>query len=442
MSRLLLAGLIIVLGMPTLALAQSRDQKVRTDKEKFEAAGYWIYNDLAKGFAEAKKTGRPLLVTLRCIPCEHCVKLDDELVETDAKLRPMLDKFVRVRVVSANGLDLSLFQFDTDQSYTVFMLNGDGSIYGRYGTRSDQLLYADDVSIEGLTKALEGALALHANYPANKDELALKKGPPPEFAVPEKMPKMQGKYGSTINYEANVMQSCIHCHQIGDALKQHHREKSTKLPEHILFPYPHPKSLGLILSPRERASVIRVDEGSLAEKAGFKAGDEIEKIGGQTPLSIADVQWVLHHTPADGGEVAAKVMRDGKRVDLSLKLPEGWKQLDDIAWRASSWELRRISFGGLFMKKMPVEEQAEKKLPTDKLALKVQHVGQFAPHNRAKLAGFLKDDIVVSFNDRTDMLRETDLLEYSLNEIEPGTVVPVKILRQGKPMTLQLPVGK
>jgi S1-C subfamily serine protease len=94
------------------------------------------------------------------------------------------------------------------------------------------------------------------------------------------------------------------------------------------------------------------------------------------------------------------------------------------------------------MKKLPAEEQQEKKLPTDKLALKVQHVGQFAPHDRAKKAGFVKDDIVVSFNERTDLLRETDLLEYALNDIEPGTIVPVKILRGGKPMTLELSVGK
>ena len=93
----------------TIGFAQSREQKVRGDKSKFEAAGFWIYNDLAKGYAEAKQTGRPLLVVLRCIPCEHCVKLDDELVEQDQKLRPLLEKFVRVRVVSANGLDLSLF---------------------------------------------------------------------------------------------------------------------------------------------------------------------------------------------------------------------------------------------------------------------------------------------------------------------------------------------
>ena len=28
------------------------------------------------------------------------------------------------------------------------------------------------------------------------------------------------------------------------------------------------------------------------------------------------------------------------------ELPAGWKERDDIAWRASSWELRRMAFGG------------------------------------------------------------------------------------------------
>src|SRR5207244_8084077 len=233
------------------------------------------YNDLARGFAEAKKTGQPLLVVLRCIPCEQCVKLDDDLVEKDERLRPLLEKFVRVRVVSANGLDLSLFQFDTDQSFAVFMLNADGTIYGRFGTRSDQTHWANDVSIAGLAKALEGALALHQAYPANKEALAGKKGPPPDFAAPEKYPKLAGKYGSQLNYEGNVVQSCIHCHQIGDAQRQFYREKNGEIPEQVLFPYPHPKAISLILDPRERAKVLRVDTGPLAEKAGFKPTDSI-----------------------------------------------------------------------------------------------------------------------------------------------------------------------
>src|SRR4051794_20516045 len=196
-----------------LALAQNpREQKVRGDKEKVEAQGFWIYNDLPKAFVEAKKNGQPIVVVLRCIPCEQCVKLDDDLVDTDPRLRPLLEKFVRVRQISTNGLDLSLFQFDTDQSFAVFLLNADGTIYGRFGTRSHRTVWEDDVSVEGLAKAMEGALELHAAYPKNKAELARKKGPAPEFAVPEKFPTLKGRYGATLDYSGSVVRSCIHCH--------------------------------------------------------------------------------------------------------------------------------------------------------------------------------------------------------------------------------------
>ena len=63
------------------------------------------------------------MVVLRCISCEECVKLDDDLVEQDEVISPLLDRFVCAGVVSTNGLDLSVFQFDTDQSFAVFFLN-------------------------------------------------------------------------------------------------------------------------------------------------------------------------------------------------------------------------------------------------------------------------------------------------------------------------------
>src|SRR5262245_36615088 len=111
MSRAVYPALTLILAALAPAGAQTREEKVRADRKKVEAAGFWIYNDLPRGFDLAKKTGKPLLVVLRCIPCTECVKLDDNLVDQDRRLRPLLEKFVRVRVVSTNGLDLSLFQF-------------------------------------------------------------------------------------------------------------------------------------------------------------------------------------------------------------------------------------------------------------------------------------------------------------------------------------------
>src|SRR4051812_4193733 len=438
MLRTLWGSLVILVTIGTFAVAQTREEKVRGDKAKVEADGFWIYNDLAKGYAEAKKTGQPMVVALRCIPCEQCVKLDEDLVEKDQRIKPLLEKFVRVRLISANGLDLSLFQFDTDQSFAVFILNADGTIYGRFGTRSDQRNWTDDVSIAGLAKALEGALALHKDYPANEELLAGKKGPPPDFAAPEKYPKLAGKYGSQLNYEGNVVQSCIHCHQIGDAQRQYYRDTNATIPERVLFPYPHPKAIGLILDPEQCATVLRAEPNSLAAKAGFQAGDVIQTLAGQPPLSIGDVQWVLQQVPASGGSVQAIVKRNDKTSEVGLDLPSGWRKQDDIAWRASSWELRRMGLGAMFLKPLTPEQRAEQKLPAGTMALRAEHVGQFAPHDVAKKAGVQKDDVLISFNGHTDFQRETDLLAYALNELPVGSKVPAVFLRNGEKINVEL----
>jgi serine protease Do len=435
-------ALVLALVTHQYAVAQTREEKVRNDKAKVEADGFWIYNDLARGIEAAKKSGKPLVVVLRCIPCEECVKLDDELVDKDERLRPLLEQFERVRIVSTNGLDLSLFQFDTDQSFAVFLLNADSTIYGRFGTRSDHKEWVDDVSVEGLGKALEGALALHRRYPEVKPLLAAKRGPAPDFQAPEQYPTLKGKFGPKLDYSGNVVRSCIHCHQIGDAQREYYRTKESKIPEKVLFPYPHPKAIGLVLNPRERATVLRVAEGSIAEKAGFKAGDVMEYLEGQPLLSIADVQWVLHHVDPQGGTLVAKVKRGDATEEIKLTLPAGWRASDDISWRASTWGLRRFGFGGLNLKPLTDEERGEKALTGVKLALRVHHVGAYAPHDGAKRAGFLKDDVIIEFDGKADFSRESELLAHALNQRKPGDSIPVKVLRGGKTLDLKIPVSR
>ena len=47
------------------ANAQDRDTKVRNDRTDVMAAGRWIYNDLDAGYAEAKRSNKPLLIVFR-----------------------------------------------------------------------------------------------------------------------------------------------------------------------------------------------------------------------------------------------------------------------------------------------------------------------------------------------------------------------------------------
>lgn len=436
MSRFL--AFMLVLALSGALFAQTREEKVRNDKKKVEAAGHWLYNDLPKAFEEARKTGKPIIAVLRCVPCEECVKLDDDLIDADERIKPLLEKFVRVRVVSTNGLDLSLFQFDTDQSFAVFFLNADGVVYGRFGTRSHRTQWVGDVSVEGLAKAMSGALALHAGYPENKSLLAARRGAAPEFARPELFPSLKARYTSTLDYKGKVAASCIHCHQIGDAIRDLTFSRKEKLPETTLFPYPHPRAIGLTLDPKEMATVLEVEPKSPAASGGFQVGDAIRSLGGQPLLSIADVQWVLHNLPAEGAELKAVVMRGGGSETLTLKLEAGWRRKDDIAWRASTWGLRRKALGGMFLVELPAEERKKLDMPADRMALLVQHVGQFAPHDVALRAGVRKGDVVVGFDGRTDFPRETDMIAYSLMHRSTGDAVLIDVLRGGKKQAIKM----
>lgn len=61
-------AVLLFLTAASLTAAEDRKERVLNDRKEVETAGQWIYNDLPKGFAEAARTGKPLLVVIRCIP--------------------------------------------------------------------------------------------------------------------------------------------------------------------------------------------------------------------------------------------------------------------------------------------------------------------------------------------------------------------------------------
>lgn len=426
-------------GMSCIATGQDRQSKVRDDRTRVESDGFWIYNDLPAGIAKAKQSSRPLLVVFRCIPCEACAQLDEQVVERDPLIQDLLAKFVCVRIVHANGMDLTQFQFDYDQSWAAFFLHPDMTIYGRYGTRSHPTESDQDVSLEGFAKALSAALTLHAAYPENKAAFAAKRGPVSEIKVPEEFPNLRGKFTSKLDYEGQVVKSCIHCHQVGESIRLTYRASGKPVPDRILFPYPHPKALGLVMDPREKATIRTVAAGSVGEKAGFQPGDEITTLGGQPILSIADIQWVLHHAGTSDA-LPATVARNGQQLPLTLALEEGWRQRDSISWRATSWELRRMVTGGLVFEELSDVERRARKLKDDALALRIAHVGQYGEHAAGKNAGFKKDDVLIAVDGRNQRMTESGLLAQLLRAKRPGDRVAMTVLRGGDKVELILPM--
>ncbi|MFO0942164.1 MAG: PDZ domain-containing protein [Pirellulales bacterium] len=209
----------------------------------------------------------------------------------------MLQQFVCVRVVGTNGLDLNLFQYGTQSMYCGVRAQRGRNNHGRFRNKIIVDWWLQDVSLEGMAQALSGALELHDDYPANKRKLAGKNGEPLEFASRRSILAWPASTRILV-----VVKSCIHCHQIGEARREFYWQNKKSIPEQLMHPYPHPKSIGLILDPTKRAVVKSIADGTPASKSGLQIGDEILTMSGQPLLSTADVQWVLNQTSSKSNE--------------------------------------------------------------------------------------------------------------------------------------------
>ena len=96
--------------------------------------------------------------------------------------------------------------------------------------------------------------------------------------------------------------------------------------------------------------------------------------------------------------------------------------------------------GGLLLDEATAEERKLAKLPSDVLALRVNHVGEYGEHAVAKKAGFRKDDILVSVGGLTGRMTESELIGYLLRNNMPGDKIPVTVLRAGERVDLELPM--
>ena len=63
-------AVVMMLALPVFGFAQD-DAEAAARKRlrlKDNAADFWIYDDLEKGFAQARAGGKPLVISFRCVP--------------------------------------------------------------------------------------------------------------------------------------------------------------------------------------------------------------------------------------------------------------------------------------------------------------------------------------------------------------------------------------
>ena len=79
----------------------------------------------------------------------------------------------------------------------------------------------------------------------------------------------------------------------------------------------------------------------------------------------------------------------------------------------------------------------------DALGVKVNEgvlIANVGPNSPAAAGGVLQGDIIVKFNGHP--VKTSNALRNSVAAIKPGTKVPVDLLREGKPMKLNVPIGE
>tara|TARA_R110002096_G_scaffold26518_22_gene81834 strand:- start:7916 stop:9265 length:1350 start_codon:yes stop_codon:yes gene_type:complete len=417
---------------------KDREGAVRKDKATLENDERWIYNDYRAALEQGKETGKPVMVVLRCVPCLACAGFDGEILRERTELTPLLDQFVCVRVINANDLDLSLFQFDYDLSFSTLFFNGDGTLYGRFGSWTHQE-DTNNKATNSMKEALQAVLSLHKDYPNNKEALAGKQSKPLPYRTPVAIPALSGKYDAQLNWNGAVVKSCVHCHQIGDAMRLEFRNKQQPIPDEWLFPFPQPEAIGLHLAEDSRARVESVAPGSIAESAKLRRGDEIVTLAGQPLISIADFSWVLHQS-GDTDTLAMEVVRSGKKGTLQLELTDGWRRNPDHTKRVGTWPMRGMALGGMRLADLDEKDRSRYRMEDDRLALKVLSVGKYGMHGAAKRIGFQPDDVIVRADGQENRMTEKQLIAYLMQNHNRGKKVDLTVLRNRKEVTLQLPM--
>ncbi|MBX2923247.1 MAG: PDZ domain-containing protein [Chitinophagaceae bacterium] len=212
--------------------------------------------------------------------------------------------------------------------------------------------------------------------------------------------------------------------------------------ENEIFMNSEPKAmLGVYTEKDEKgAKISEVVKGSPAEKAGLQKGDIITKAGGKTiadPAALSETIEALN--PGDETEIV--YLRDKKERKVKVKLGER-KQSFSKNFRFEAPEFNEDMMKE-FRFRSPFEWDAKPKLgiriqdTEEGNGVKVLDVQEASA---AEKSGIKKDDIITSIDGKD--IKSADEAKEKIAELKDKSAYPVKVLRDGAPVEINVKIPK
>ena len=252
----------------------------------------------------------------------------------------MAKEFVCVRVQSMNGMNIGLFKFEYDLTWMSFFMDTNDRFYTRYGGRDDSDAESH-LTKASLLRVMRQVLDLHKAHdvqPAESRTAATRARTPED--IPTMNPMISRRKDS----------KCIHCHDVKVASLRHLQAES-KFRRDMVFTYPTPANLGILIDPDEQNRVASVTAGSAAANAGVRRGDVVRTANKRRILTFADFSRVLETTPSQA-TLPLELQRGTQTVNSSLRLSGDWRKTADPSLarvaarcRTEQWFLGPQTFG-------------------------------------------------------------------------------------------------
>ena len=429
---------ILILLTPILAFAQSWTEIVGSAEgeipEPAPGAVNWR-DDLPKAFAEAKKTGRPLFVTWRCLPCKQCAEFDKDVLDGSPRLTPLLQRFVTLRMTDASHLDHRIFPYrefqDLDLSWWGYLMSPEGRIYSVFGGK-DHVSDATRISEAALVNTMQRVLAHH--YDPRRETWDID-GPTPDTRQRPQTPKDDPAYRSFTNDRPSMkQQACMHCHQVGDLRNFGEIERGSFDVQRFSQPWPLPENVGLTVDRDDGLRVTKVDAGSPAARIGIQVGDSLAMAGDRKLFGQADFRGVLHRAPLGDARIDVGWLRNGEFQEGTLDLVDGWRETK-IDWRKTVYDGVYGPGIGFFPLKGPRQGRGAMSFrpfmgPNNKVSQNPWHRKGLRPNME-----------IIAINDRTDDWDSRELLTWFKLNHQDGDLVTIRV-KGGQEYTQKLPLKK